>query len=76
MPTSLESGEPTDDEIRLCSALVELSPQQRAFIHLTYWEDLTPASIAQALDVSEGTVKRQLARARARLRKALHHADR
>lgn len=76
VPASPESGEVSDQEIRLSSALVELSPQQRAFIHLTYWEDLTPASIAQALEVSEGTVKRQLARARAHLRKALHDADR
>ena len=53
-------------------AVAVLSVQQRAVIYLTYWEDLTPSSIAEWLDVSEGTVRRQLARARARLRKVLH----
>jgi len=45
--------------------------QQRAVIHLTYWEDLTPSVVATRLGVSEGTVRRQLARARDRLRKVL-----
>ena len=53
-------------------AVKGLSVQQRAVIFLTYWEDLTPAAVAEWLDVSEGTVRRQLARARARLRKLLH----
>lgn len=52
-------------------AVRSLSVQQRAVIYHAYWDDLTPASIAELLDVSVGSVKRQLARARARLRKAL-----
>ena len=48
-----------------------LSVQQRAVIFHTYWEDLTPAATARLLGVSEGTVRRQLARARDKLRKAL-----
>lgn len=52
-------------------ALAGLSPQQRAVVYLTYWEDLTPAQVAALLDVSEGTVRKQLARAREQLRRIL-----
>lgn len=52
-------------------ALARLSPQQRAVIHLTYWEDLVPGVVAARLEVSEGTVRRQLARARRRLGEVL-----
>ncbi len=52
-------------------ALAELSTQQRAVVYLTYWDDLTPAQIAGVLDVSEGSVRKQLARAREQLRRIL-----
>jgi len=52
-------------------ALESLSPQQRAVVFLAYWEDLDVASIAGRLGVSDGTVRRQLARARSRLREVL-----
>ena len=55
----------------VAAAVQELSPQQRAVVFLTYWNDLTPTSIAALLDVSDGTVRKQLARARAHLKKAL-----
>jgi RNA polymerase sigma-70 factor (ECF subfamily) len=48
-----------------------LSPQQRAVVYLTYWDDLTPAQVAVLLAVSEGTVRKQLARARVHLRRIL-----
>ena len=51
--------------------LAPLSVQERAVIYLTYWVDLTPAAAADLLGLSEGTVKRYLARARAKLRKGL-----
>jgi RNA polymerase sigma factor (sigma-70 family) len=51
--------------------LRSLSAQQRAVAYLTYWEDLAPQAIAKLLNISEGSVKRQLARARSNLRKAL-----
>lgn len=54
------------------AAVIGLSVRQRAVIVLTYWADLTPASIADRLGISEGSVRRHLARARARLREALH----
>jgi RNA polymerase sigma-70 factor (ECF subfamily) len=52
-------------------ALAHLSEQQRAVVYLTYWEDLSVVQIATLLDVSEGTVKKQLARARDQLRRIL-----
>ena len=33
-------------------------------MYFTYWDDLLPSQIAELLDVSEGTVRKQLARAR------------
>ena len=52
-------------------ALDRLSPQQRAIAYLVYWEDMTIPDVAAWLDVSEGTVRRQLARAKDRLREVL-----
>lgn len=52
-------------------AVVSLSPQQRACVYLTYWEDLTPPMVAERLGIGEGSVKRHLARARAKLREVL-----
>ena len=60
-----------DLQPEVAAAVQELSPQQRAVVFLTYWNDLTPASIAALLDVSDGTVRKQLARARTHLKKAL-----
>lgn len=57
----------TPEDIDVLRAVERLSVQQRAVIFLTYWEDLTPSAVAERLDVSEGSVKRQLARARKRL---------
>lgn len=54
-------------------ALGTLSPQQRAVVYLAYWEDQTVAEIANTLDVREGSVRKQLARARARLRTEIDH---
>ncbi len=53
------------------AALAVLSVPQRTIVFLTYWGDRTPSEIAGVLDVSEGTVRKQLARARARLREVL-----
>ena len=48
-----------------------LSEQQRAVVFLTYWADHPPAEVAHLLGVQEGTVRKQLARARHRLREVL-----
>ncbi len=49
-------------------ALATLPKGQRAVIVLRYFEDLTEADTARALDVSIGTVKSQTAKALAKLR--------
>jgi RNA polymerase sigma factor (sigma-70 family) len=66
--TSAESPESSVDARR---ALAQLSPQQRAVIYLTYWEDHSPTQIAELLAISEGAVRKQLARARDHLRRIL-----
>ncbi|MFI7066020.1 RNA polymerase sigma factor [Kribbella sp. NPDC050124] len=53
------------DEVR--RALATLSPRQRACVVLRYYEDLTVTEIADELGCAEGTVKRHLADARAKL---------
>ena len=65
---SVVGAEPSLDAQR---ALHHLPAQQRAVVYLTYWADLTPAQAAELLDVSEGTVRKQLARARTTLRRVL-----
>jgi len=52
-------------------ALAGLSVRQRAAVFLTYWEDLAPGEVARRMGVSEGAVKRHLARGRSALRKVL-----
>ncbi len=61
-------------EIRpdVLKAVSLLSLSQRAVVFLAYWEDMRPAEIARHLDLSEGTVHRQLGRGQARLRRILH----
>jgi RNA polymerase sigma factor (sigma-70 family) len=60
-----------DPRPEVVAALRSLSVRQRSVVYLTYWEDLTPAACAELLDVSEGTVRKALARARERLRGVL-----
>lgn len=62
---------PTNLHPEVLDAVANLSVQQRAVIFLTYWNDLTVPTIASLLDLTEGSVKRHLARARANLRKTL-----
>ena len=66
-----ESVTPAGTSVDAQRALASLSPQQRAVVYLTYWDDLTPAQVADLLGVGEGTVRKQLARAREQLRKVL-----
>jgi RNA polymerase sigma factor (sigma-70 family) len=53
------------DEVR--RELATLSPKQRACVVLRYYEDLSVVEIADELGCAEGTVKRHLADARAKL---------
>lgn len=54
------------------AAVKRLSVRQRAVVVLNYWEDLPADDIADRLGVSEGSVRRHLARARSKLRGMLH----
>ena len=60
-----------DPPDELLEALLQLSVQQRAVTYLTYWHDMSVSDVAETLGVRDGTVRRQLARARARLRGTL-----
>jgi RNA polymerase sigma-70 factor (ECF subfamily) len=56
----------------LTSAILELSPEQRAVFLLREVHELDYQDIAAALDIDLGTVKSRLARARAKLQGSLH----
>ena len=58
-------------DLDVLAAVDKLSVQQRASVVLTYWEDLAPGQVAARLGISEGSVKRHLARARSRLKELL-----
>lgn len=58
-------------DIDVYRALANLSLRQRSVVFFAYWEDMTEAEIAAVLDLSRGTVHRDLHNARARLRKDL-----
>lgn len=58
-------------DTHILAAIDALSAQQRSVVFLTYWMDEPVARVAEILAVRPGTVRRQLARARHRLRGAL-----
>ena len=62
---------PADVDLDVIQAVARLSPRQRAVIYLTYWDDQTPQAIADILEISEGSVKQHLTRARRAVRRAL-----
>ncbi len=64
----MHDREPSLDAQR---ALDALSPQQRTVAFLVYWCDSSLAEVAVTLGVSEGTIRKQLARARTRLSEVL-----
>ena len=62
---------PPELHVDVRDAVAELSPQQRAVVHLTYWADQTNAQIADLLGISEGSVKAHLHRAKKILKRKL-----
>jgi RNA polymerase sigma factor (sigma-70 family) len=66
-----QASEPALADLDVRAALDRLSPQQRAVVYLHYWEDLSLDQVAHLIDVSPGTVRRQLARAKSKLKELL-----
>jgi len=69
MAVTVEDGTAlVDDRDLLLRALSGLPARQRAVVVLRYWEQLSDAEIAAALNCGVGTVRSQASRALARLR--------
>ncbi|GAB2755428.1 SigE family RNA polymerase sigma factor [Terrabacter koreensis] len=60
---------------QLMAALAQLSAKHRAVVVLRYLEDLSVAEVARVLDLPEGTVKSQAARALSRLETVLTSSE-
>ncbi|MEZ0579473.1 SigE family RNA polymerase sigma factor [Nocardioides sp. MH1] len=72
LPEAGVSAPDTDTRNDLVSALAGLPKGQRAIVVLRYFEDLTEAQTADALGISQGTVKSQCSRALTALRSSPH----
>ncbi|HEV2079659.1 MAG TPA: sigma-70 family RNA polymerase sigma factor [Allosphingosinicella sp.] len=73
-PGENEAGAELDRE-RLRAAVRALPPEQRAAVALFYFEELSVAEVAVALDVPAGTVKTRLMHARRKLSAALGQGE-
>ena len=60
---------------RLDAALATLSPEDRALVHLHYFEERSLAEIAEIVGSTRDALKMRLSRARARLRDVLGDGD-
>ena len=58
-------------DVEVLEQVARLSVRQRAVVMLTYWDDLAPHAVAALLGISEGSVRKHLARAHARLKESL-----
>jgi RNA polymerase sigma-70 factor (ECF subfamily) len=72
VPEQQESDAPAvDAKLDLHEELRKLTPRERACLVLRYYDDLTVAGIADALGISQGTVKRYLSDGLAKMAIAL-----
>ena len=67
--------DPADHDADLADLIVMLPPQQRLALSLYYFADLPVAEVADAMQLSEGTVKYHLHAARASLARAMENDD-
>jgi RNA polymerase sigma-70 factor (sigma-E family) len=67
----VEQAPPPEPPDEVWRAILALPHGQRAVVALRFYEDLSEQEIARALDVTPGTVKKQMHRALARLRRTL-----
>ncbi|HWJ81143.1 MAG TPA: SigE family RNA polymerase sigma factor [Nocardioides sp.] len=76
LPETSDAGHADDVAARtsLMGALAQLPPRQRAAIVLRFYEDLTEAQTAAAMDCAVGTVKSQVSAGLAKLRALLGDA--
>lgn len=65
----------TEESINLYFELQQLPPKYREVIHLFYYENMSLEEISLALNRKNSTVRTQLTRARAMLKKFLKEAD-
>lgn len=71
VPLDEEISFSTPEQSDVYFATLELPPKYRTVIHLFYYEDMSVAQIAEALETKESTVKSQLSRAREMLKQKL-----
>lgn len=70
-PSPQEQAERSDTRDVVRRALDRLSPEHRQVLLLRFMQELDYGEIARALDVSEGTVKSRINRAKSKLREVL-----
>lgn len=70
-PSPQEQAERSDTRDAVRRALDRLSPEHRQVLLLRFMQELDYGEIARALNVSEGTVKSRLNRAKSKLREVL-----
>ena len=70
-PLSEDLSVPAPEGEDLWEELRRLTEKDRTVLHLYYYEDMTTEEIAQMLDRNPATVRSQLLRARAKLKKLL-----
>jgi RNA polymerase sigma-70 factor, ECF subfamily len=72
---SAAGPEPADARDDVAGLIAKLPPQQRLALSLYYFADLSVADVADAMRLSEGTVKYHLHAARAALARVMENID-